>query len=157
MKHFRKKTLFECRSFDKLWTKTKRKVLLQRGVVKGEQQEFISPDNILQKSNGVYLLEVSTRGSKNIGHHLVVLNCFNRFIYEGGKLAYFFTPSEAKSEAGRRKILSDTEISTIFKVWLICDETYATKSPFDDSFPEFYYEISGSKDYTGHPIFKESI
>ena len=140
-----------------MWTKKKRKILLQKGVVKGEQQEFISPDNILQKSNGVYLLEVSTRGSKNLGHHLVVLNCFNSYIYDGGKLVYVFRPSEAKSEAGRKKILSDTEISAIFKVWLICDETYSTKSSFDDRFSEFYYEISGSKEYTGHPIFKESI
>ena len=148
------KILFECRSFDPLWTKTKRKVLHQRGIVKGETKQYITSDSILQKKNGVYVLEVSTPGSKNVGHHLIVLNCFNRYIYEGGKLAYLFTPSETESELGRRKILMDLKISKIFKVWLVCEKTYAAKSQFDVSCPEFYHEISGSKDSIGHPIFK---
>ena len=76
------KILFECRSFDPLWTKTKRKVLHQRGIVKGETKQYITSDSILQKKNGVYVLEVGTPGSKNGGHHLIVLNCFNGFFID---------------------------------------------------------------------------
>ena len=147
------KDLLELKSFNRLHRDRVRQRIKKRIDSSDYEKLIMIKDNdIFKLQKGVYIILTSNDNSNGEGH-VYIYNAYNSFLYDGGSHVYTLP----RKSLDTISIFSDLSIRQINAVFLVLDTTY--KSSVDDlnKYNFIYYEITGTNEAIGHPIFTNFV